>query len=165
MAKILFENPVVYGKSGNGESYVAIDGKTIKYIGGQRPEGSFDRVIDAKNTLMLPGLYNCHTHAAMTLFRGYGEELPLARWLNEKIFPAEDRLTDRAVYDASMLACAEMIKNGIVSFSDMYFFCDQTVRAALETGVKANISRSIVSFSPDADPSRDERGERGRETV
>ncbi|MFA6947827.1 MAG: amidohydrolase [Eubacteriales bacterium] len=152
--KILFDRPTLYGQ---GEKYVVTEGGVITYIGGARPEGTFDRVISGKNRIMLPGLYNTHTHAAMTLFRGYGEELPLDRWLNEKIFPAEERLTDERVYIASQLACAEMIANGVISCSDMYFFCDNTVRAIGESGMKANISRSIVSFDPKADPEKDQR--------
>lgn len=137
--------------------YLITDGAFIKTISSERPEGIFDRVINCRDRLILPGFYNCHCHAAMTLFRGYGEDMPLQRWLEEKIWPAEDKLTPESVYTASVFAIAEMIRNGTVSFSDMYFFCDETVRAAEESGIKANISRSIVSFDPDADPSKDER--------
>ena len=154
MSKLLFDRPYVYGY---GEKYVAVEDDLITYIGSERPDKPFDRVISGKNCLMLPGLYNLHTHAAMTLFRGYGEELPLSRWLNARIFPAEELLPPERVYAASRFACAEMIKNGIVSFSDMYFFCEETAKAVLESGMKANISRSVVSFDPDADPSKDDR--------
>ncbi|MBE6671774.1 MAG: amidohydrolase, partial [Ruminococcaceae bacterium] len=104
-----------------------------------------------------PALYNCHTHSAMQFLRGYGEDLPLDRWLNERIFPAEDRLTPEIVYSCSKYAIAEMIKNGICSFSDMYYFCDMTAEAVGETGIKANISRSVVSFDNNADFSKDSR--------
>ena len=93
----------------------------------------------------------------MNFLRGYGEDLPLDRWLNEKIFPAEDRLTPDIVYKSSMSAIAEMIKNGICSFSDMYYFCDSTIEAVEKTGVKANVSRSIVSFDNSADHTKDVR--------
>ena len=142
----------------SGETvFVLTDGAYITYVGDTEPESRVDRVIDCTNKLLMPGLYNCHTHAAMTLFRGYGEDMPLDRWLHEKIFPAEELLTSRAVYNASMLAVAEMIRGGTVSFSDMYFFCEDTARAVEETGIKANISRSISSFDPDIDMSRDYR--------
>ena len=85
---------------------VVTDGAYITYVGAQPSEDSYDRIIDCTDRLLMPGLYNCHTHAAMTLFRGYGEDMPLDRWLHEKIFPAEDLLTSRAVYNASMLAIA-----------------------------------------------------------
>ena len=153
--EILFKNAVIYGHSGSG--CLAVSGDTIVSISPEAPDKRIDRTIDCGGKMLFPGLYNTHCHAAMTLFRGYGEELPLDRWLNERIFPAEDRLTPEAVYRASMLACAEMIKNGVVSFSDMYFFCEETVKAALECGIKANISRCVVSFDPDADPAQDSR--------
>lgn len=126
---------------------VAVEGAYISAIGANLPTGPSDQRIDGRGDLMLPGFVNTHCHAAMTLFRGYGEDLPLSRWLNERIFPAEDRLTDESVYWGSMLAIAEMLRNGVTSFSDMYFFCPATVRAVLETGIKANISRSLVSFA------------------
>lgn len=147
--KILFKNiEHIYG-TGRTETqplFLLTEGDSIAYIGNTLPSDKPDRVIDCKDKLVLPGLYNCHTHVAMTLFRGYGEDLPLSEWLTTKIFPAEDKLTEKSVYTASLFSCLEMIKNGIVSFSDMYFFCDQTVKAATESGLKANISRAIVSF-------------------
>lgn len=152
--KILFKNAELIGR---GTVDVVTDGKIITYIGeGASAEGC-DRVIDCRDKLMLPGLYNCHAHAAMTLFRGYGEDMPLQDWLEKRIFPAEDLLTDHAVYTASRFAIAEMLRGGIVSFSDMYFFCDQTARAAAEIGIKANLSRAIVSFDENVDMESDSR--------
>ena len=137
---------------------VAVTDDRIAYIGDAVPETMrFDRVIDARCRLLTPAFYNAHTHAAMTLFRGYGEDLPLNEWLHMRIFPAEEHLTSESVYVASKLAIAEMIRNGIVSFSDMYFFCEDTVRAVLEMGVKANISRSVVSFDDKVDYAKDSR--------
>ena len=152
--KILFKKADVLGL---GEKYIAVDGEYITYVGEDRPEGAFDRIIDTKDKLIAPGLFNCHTHSAMQFLRGYGEDLPLDRWLNERIFPAEDRLTPDMVYICSSWAIAEMIKNGICSFSDMYYFCDRTAEAVGETGIKANISRSIVAFDNNADHSKDYR--------
>lgn len=151
---VLFINALTLNR---GAVSVVTENERIRYIGAEIPDGDFDRVIDCKNGLLMPGLYNCHTHAAMTLFRGYGEDMPLKKWLDDLILPAEDRLTDRSVYAASMLAIAEMLKNGIVSFSDMYFFCDNTARAVAETGIKANLSRSVVSFDDSADMNADNR--------
>lgn len=157
--KILFDNITVLFENGvaDTELYLLVTDKTISYVGKTRPDGIFDRVIDGHGKLLCPGFYNCHTHAPMTLFRGYAENLPLSRWLHEKIFPAEDKLYPEAVYAASMLSIAEMIKNGTVSFSDMYFFCDEIVNAVAETGIKANISRSTVAFDPDIKAEEDER--------
>lgn len=152
--RLLFEKTEVLGY---GERYVAVDGQYISYIGKERPEGVFDRIVDTKGKLICPGLYNCHTHAAMQFLRGYGEDLPLDRWLNERIFPAEDRLTPEIVSLTSEFAVAEMIGNGICSFSDMYYFTDRTAEVVGRTGIKANLSRSIVSFDKDADNSKDSR--------
>lgn len=135
---------------------VATDGAYITYVG-EHYGGEADRVIDGTGKLLTSGFYNAHAHSAMSIFRGWGEDLPLQRWLDERILPAEDRLTEDAVYTASLLSAAEMIAGGIVSFSDMYFFCEATARAALDSGMKANISRSIVSFDPDSLPEKDSR--------
>lgn len=151
---ILFENAKIIGRGG---VFLAVTGAFISYIGPDRPAGRFDRIVDCRGGLLLPGLYNCHTHAAMTLFRGYGEDMPLQRWLEERIFPAEERLTPGSVYISSLFAIAEMIKNGIVSFTDMYMFCGETARAAAETGIKANLSRPVVSFDPGEDMTRSVR--------
>ena len=156
---ILFKNVYLtesYGY-GNETVNVLVKDDKIAYVGKQMPTDKADREIEGNGNLLLPAFYNAHCHSAMTLFRGYGDDLPLQRWLNEKIFPAEDRLNGERVYTGSMLAIAEMIKNGVVSFSDMYFFLDETARAVEETGIKANLSRSIVSFDPDADFSADSR--------
>ena len=136
---------------------ILVKDKIISYIGKEIPKEKADRVIEGDGNLLLPAFYNTHCHSAMTLFRGYGDDLPLGRWLHEKIFPAEEKLTSESVYYGSMLAIAEMIRNGTVSFSDMYFFLDDTARAVEESGVKANLSRSIVSFDPDIDCENDPR--------
>lgn len=153
--KLLFKNVRTLEGGTDGSVNVLIDGKTISYIGKDTP--SADKTVEGNGNLLMPAFYNAHCHSAMTLFRGYGDDLPLQRWLNEKIFPAEDRLNEERVYTGSMLAIAEMIRNGVVSFSDMYFFLDETARAVEESGIKANLSRSIVSFDKDADFSRDGR--------
>lgn len=152
--KILFDKTQVLG---HGECYITVEDEYITYIGKERPEGEFDRIINTKNKLVSPGLYNCHTHSAMQFLRGYGEDLPLDRWLNERIFPAEEKLTPEIVGTCSAFAIAEMIKNGICSFSDMYYFCDRTAEEVGKTGIKANISRSIVSFDNIADFKSDSR--------
>ena len=109
--KILFKNvriPEEYGFA-DEHIYVLTDGKVISYIGREQPE-VFDRVIEGNGNLLIPGFYNSHCHAAMVMFRGFGEDLPLARWLNEKIYPAEERLNEKNVYYGAKFAIAEMIK-------------------------------------------------------
>ncbi len=158
--KILFKNATLLKEAGYGTEplQLAVTEDKITYIGTDLPkEDDFDRVIDCRENLIMPAFYNAHCHAAMTLFRGYGEDLPLQRWLNERIFPAEDKLNFRSAYYGTKLAIAEMLKNGIVSFTDMYMFEDATAEAVLETGIKANISRCIVSFDPNMKPDEDAR--------
>ena len=158
MSTILFKNvnlPEYYGYDRSVN--ILVKDKIIAYIGKYTPTDKIDRVIEGNGNLVIPAFYNTHCHSAMTLFRGYGDDLPLQRWLEERIFPAEDKLTSESVYYGSMVAIAEMIRNGTVSFSDMYFFLDDTARAVEESGVKANLSRSIVSFDPNIDCENDSR--------
>lgn len=136
---------------------VTVEDRRIASVSVKSPEAAGANVIEGNGNLLIPGFYNIHCHAAMTLFRGYGEDLPLDRWLNERIFPAEDRLTAKSVNIATKLAIAEMLRGGIVSFSDMYMFEDSVAEAVVEYGIKANLSRSIVSFDPEIDILADSR--------
>ncbi|NLW76098.1 MAG: amidohydrolase family protein, partial [Methanomicrobiales archaeon] len=81
-----------------------------------------DLTLDGSGTLAIPGLVNTHTHGAMTLLRGYADDMHLQQWLSEKIWPLEAHLTGDHVYWGTKLACLEMIKSGTVAFNDMYFF-------------------------------------------
>ena len=157
--KILFKNIALMYEDGSTESNmnVVVKDQKIESISKTYIADSYDRVISGENKLLCPGFYNCHTHTPMTLFRGYAENLPLSRWLHEKIFPAEDRLYPEAVRVASLLSMAEMMKNGAISFSDMYFFCEDIIEATVASGLKANISRSTVSFDPDITAEKDDR--------
>ena len=157
--KTIIKNATLLAETGYGAGnwHVTVENKRITSITKELPDLTGAEVIDAKGNLLMPGFYNAHCHAAMTLFRGYGEDLPLQRWLEERIFPAEDRLNRENVAVATKLAIAEMLKGGIVSFSDMYMFQDVVADVSLETGMKANLSRSLVSFSPDANIADDYR--------
>ena len=108
--------------------------------------GDWTKEIDARGGLILPGLINGHTHAAMTLMRGLADDLPLETWLTEHIFPAEKNITKEAVYWGSLLACAEMIKNGVTSFCDMYLFARQVAEAASLAGLRAKLGEVIYDF-------------------
>lgn len=157
--KTIIKNATLLSETGYGKGkwHVTVENKRIANITKELPDTKGAEIIDAKGNLLIPGFYNAHCHAAMTLFRGYGEDLPLQRWLEERIFPAEDRLNYQNVTVATRLAIAEMLKGGIVSFSDMYMFEDAVAEAVLETGIKANLSRALVSFSPDANIATDTR--------
>jgi len=105
-----------------------------------------DRVISGRNKIALPSFINGHTHAAMTLFRGYADDLPLKTWLEEKIWRLEAKLTEEDVYWGSKLACLEMIKNGITVFNDMYWHWEGTARAVCEMGMRAFISAVFIDM-------------------
>ncbi|MDO4545336.1 MAG: amidohydrolase [Bacillota bacterium] len=144
---MLFKNIAILNERLEVETdrFLAVTGDRITYIGAEEPEGSFGRVYDGKGKLLMSGFYNAHAHSPMTLMRGYGENLTLQDWLNRKIFPFEAKLDGDAVYWGTMLAMAESLRFGIVSTSDMYYFCEDMARAVEVTGAKANISRSIAN--------------------
>lgn len=99
-----------------------------------------DKVIDGSRKAVIPGLVNTHTHAAMTLFRGFGDDMKLMPWLEQKIWPNEAKMTDEDVYWGAKLACLEMIKTGTTTFFDMYQRWGATARAVEEMGVRGILS-------------------------
>jgi 5-methylthioadenosine/S-adenosylhomocysteine deaminase len=106
--------------------------------------------VDGRRKAVIPGLMNMHTHAAMTLFRGFGDDMPLMTWLNEKIWPNEARLTEDDVYHGARLACAEMIRSGTTTFFDMYHHLDATCAAVEEMGLRAVLSEACFDrFRPE----------------
>ncbi len=125
-----------------------IEGNRIVEIGKKREA---DIVIDAKGKVALPGFVNLHTHAGMTLFRGWGDDLDLATWLETKIRPTESKLHPEDVYWGTKLACLEMIKTGTTTFNDMYFHMDQAAKAVREMGLRAFLAEGIVDLN---DPER-----------
>jgi 5-methylthioadenosine/S-adenosylhomocysteine deaminase len=104
-------------------------------------------VVNLTEHVLIPGLINLHTHAAMTLMRGIADDLPLMTWLNEHIWPAEQLvLSEQYVQDASLLACAEMLSSGITCFNDMYFFPKATAASANQAGIRANLGLVVLEF-------------------
>jgi 5-methylthioadenosine/S-adenosylhomocysteine deaminase len=132
------------------DGLVRIQGARITYCGpagdADQPPSPQRRELDARGGLIMPGLINGHTHAAMTLMRGLSDDLPLDVWLSEHIFPAEKNLTPEAVYWGSMLACLEMIRSGTTSFCDMYLFAGQAARAAVDAGLRAVVGEVLYDF-------------------
>ncbi len=111
------------------------------------------RTLDATGCVVLPGLINGHTHAAMTLFRGLADDLPLMDWLQKHIFPAEQKLTEDWVYWGTLLACAEMIRSGTTTFCDMYLFEHKVAEAASHAGMRALVGEVLYDFpSPNYGP-------------
>ncbi|MDX6582473.1 MAG: 5-methylthioadenosine/S-adenosylhomocysteine deaminase [Solirubrobacterales bacterium] len=113
-----------------------------------------DEVVDAAGMALIPGLVNGHTHAAMTLFRGFADDLPLMEWLTEHIWPVEKRMDDDDVYWGTRLACVEMIRSGTTSFWDMYWHAHATARAVEDAGVRAVTAAPLID---DSDPAKSER--------
>lgn len=131
-----------------------ISGDTIRFVGSDS-EGSADagKTLDAEGGLILPGLINSHTHAAMTLFRGLADDLPLMDWLNKYIFPVESKMDSDFVRVGALLACAEMIMSGTTTFCDMYLFEDEVARAAREAGMRCLVGEVLYDFpSPNYGP-------------
>ena len=139
---------------------IAVDGPELLAVGPtdqvqQRFRGRSE--MDLSGFLVLPGLINTHTHAAMACFRGLADDLPLLRWLHEVIFPAEAaHVNPEMVYRGTLLAAVEMLKNGITTFCDGYFFEEAAARAALDCGIRAILGQGVLDFpTPDQpDPSR-----------
>lgn len=102
--------------------------------------------LNGNGAIVLPGLTNTHTHAAMALFRGYADDMPLEDWLQLKIWPLEAHLTGNEVYWGTKLACLEMIKTGTLSFNDMYFFMKDAARAVDEMGLKAVLAYGFIDL-------------------
>ena len=133
-------------------AYVAVEGRTIDSVGVTRPAGSFDREIDGRGGILMPGLVNAHTHVPMTAMRGYGDGHNLQDWLNDFIFPVESRWDDRAVAACTSLGLMEMIASGTTCIADMYMRTGVIAQAAADAGISANLSCGGVFFGEDFSP-------------
>ena len=134
--------------------FLCIRGDRIFKIGTGNPTSfKAEKIIDAGGGLILPGLVNGHTHAAMSLFRGLADDLPLMEWLNNYIFPAERKMDAEFVYTGTRLALAEMILSGTTTFCDMYLFEDEVAKAARKAGVRCLVGEVLYDFpSPNYGP-------------
>lgn len=130
---------------------IAIRDKEIIAVGNTPADFAPDETIDARNHVALPGLFNAHTHAAMTLLRGSAEDLPLARWFNEGIWRTESALQEEDVYWGAALAACEMLCSGTVGFGDHYFWMHQVARVVEESGMKALLAWCVFGsdFAPE----------------
>jgi 5-methylthioadenosine/S-adenosylhomocysteine deaminase len=124
-----------------GDTIVAVD--TASSLREIFPEAE---VIHEEHGLIMPGLINGHTHAAMSCFRGLADDLPLMTWLEQHIFPIEARLTPEMVYQSTLLSIAEMIRSGTTSFCDMYLFSREVARAAENCGIRGWIGEVLYDF-------------------
>lgn len=136
---ILIRNAYLDGK----QQDVLIEGNRIARISDRITPRGDETLIDATGKAIIPGMINTHTHAAMTLLRGYGDDLPLMTWLQDYIWPVEDQMTKEDVYIGAKLACLEMIKTGTTCFLDMYMHPLECARAVEETGLRAVLSYTL----------------------
>lgn len=123
---------------------IYIEQNRIVYIGPEFREAQI--TICGHDKVALPSLVNAHTHAAMTLLRGYADDMLLQTWLADKIWPLEQKLTEEDVYWGAKLACLEMIKSGTTLFNDMYWNVPGTVRAVEEMGIRALVAMPVIDF-------------------
>ena len=134
----------------HGHHAIAVrDGRIIEIlpIPEARKKYQADVTLDLEHHALLPGLINTHTHAAMSLFRGLADDLPLMAWLNNHIWPAEATwVSPEFVRDGSRLAVAEMLRGGVTCFNDMYFFPDETARVAAEAHMRATVGMILIDF-------------------
>jgi len=150
---ILLKNVIIDGKKKD----LFIEGKIIKKIDDYLNLKAGEE-IDAKGEkAVLPGFVNCHTHAAMSLLRGYGDDLNLKEWLENKIWPLEAKLTQDDIYWGTKLACLEMIKTGTLAFNDMYFFPEAAIRAIEEMGLRALVGLVVFDLSESGQPENIEK--------
>lgn len=167
MANIWIKNcfivPMVKSLKEGGDLYylgeIAIEGdklKTVGPLGSVDPSWQADVVIDGTNMVALPGFINTHTHAAMTLFRGYADDLPLMEWLEEKIWPVEAKLTGEDIYWGTKLSILEMLLSGTTTFADMYTFEAEVAKAVEESGIRACLSRGMIGLGDNAQVALDE---------
>ncbi|MCL1884397.1 MAG: amidohydrolase [Defluviitaleaceae bacterium] len=152
---ILFKNATIVTMNPDALILEGVDlgvsGGKIKLspASGEKPK----RVIDCTHKVIMPGLYNCHTHAGMTLFRGFANDRALEDWLFNHLIPAESKIQDKPnlVRTGTLLAMAEMLSSGTVAFSDMYCHMDFVAQAADEVGMLANICNGVIGFDDDFD--------------
>jgi len=158
-ADILITNGIVLTMDAQNrqinDGAVAVKGEHIIALGSATDFTDWNaaHILDAQGGIIMPGLVNTHMHAAMTLFRGLADDLPLMTWLHEHIFPAEARLNRHKVYAGTMLACAEMILSGTTCFCDMYLFEGAVAFAAKDAGMRAVVGEVLFDFpSPNYGP-------------
>ncbi|MDZ7643728.1 MAG: amidohydrolase family protein [Woeseiaceae bacterium] len=126
------------------------DGRIVEILPADAARARYSpgAVVERPDHVLIPGLINAHTHAAMTLFRGFGDDLPLERWLRERIWPAElATVSAGMVRDGTRHAIAEMLLSGITCFSDQYFFPEVVAEVAVEARMRAVIGTPVIEFA------------------
>lgn len=152
MAKLLIKN-IELLHTPNGEMQnIAVEDNKIVYVGKDVPAYfAADEIVDGKGKLATAGMVNTHGHVSMTLLRSYADDMALMDWLQNKIWPIEDKMDANDIYWGAMLGIVEMLKGGTTCFADMYAFMEDVARACAETGIRANLSRGLIGVAPDKD--------------
>ena len=144
-SSILIKDTTVISEETKKASILIVD-DTIQEISNSLNDSDAEKVIDGSNKITMPGLINTHSHVAMTLLRGVGDDQSLQTWLNDYIWPKEANLNDELVYLGSKLAMAEMIKTGTTTFNDMYFYMENTAKAVDESGMRAVLGYGMIDL-------------------
>ena len=128
---------------------ISVKDGVIDYIGKNEniDKKKYKKVIDATGKIVMPGLVNAHTHSGMSIFRNFTQELPLEEWLFNRIFPIEAKLKKEDIHFGAMLSIAEMIKGGTTTFADMYYYMDEVAALVEKIGIRANLSKSVLSLN------------------
>lgn len=144
---MLFKDIMLFDEHYNAlpHANILVEDGRISAITPEPPQDYKGEVYDGRGKIAAPGFFNLHCHVPMTLVRGYGEGLPLHRWLFEKMFPYEALLSGDDIYWGSLLGIAEMLASGASSFSDMYFEMPSVAKAVIESGIKANLCHGVSS--------------------
>ncbi|MGQ9492198.1 MAG: amidohydrolase [Anaerolineae bacterium] len=158
MGKILIQNADVLTLNEHNDilyrTSIAIAGGKIQAVGTVPRNFEADEVIDASDHVAMPGFFNAHTHASMTFERGWADDLPFDRWLNERIWVAESALTPEDVRWGAYLAVAEMIRSGTIGFADHYFFMDEVAQVVEEAGLRANLAWCVFGMGAETEIGR-----------
>jgi len=136
------------GRLEPGQDILIEEGR-IASVGRDLKDEGDDEQIDGRGKLAIPGLINGHTHLAMTLLRGYADDMELMPWLQEKIWPLEAKITDEDVFWGVKLGCLELIRFGITCYNDMYYYPDVTAKATREMGLRAFVSGVVFDMKPE----------------
>ncbi|NBI30512.1 amidohydrolase [Chengkuizengella marina] len=148
--KLFIKNGTFITMNGNEtikDGYMVVENEFIQYIGKEKPvENDYDQIIDGSNRIYMPGLVNTHNHAAMSLLRGYADDLALQIWLEDYMWPMEAKFTSEEVRWGTFLSILEMIKGGTTCFVDMYDHMDVVAQAVETSGMRACLTRGMIGF-------------------
>lgn len=148
----LFADLSPSAKQSSIQGFMVVENDRIVHIGAELPEqyAAVDaEIIDGKGLFFIPGLVNTHGHAAMSLLRGYGDDLALQTWLQEKMWPMEGKFTANDVYWGTALSVIEMLKGGTTTFVDMYDYMDEVAKVCEQSGIRASLMRGAIGLCPE----------------